>query len=210
MDCAATPGADHVVISPSILYLGTPVVLITTLNPDGRANITPMSSAWGLGDRLVLGLGAASQGAENLLRDGQCVLNYPDATLWDRVERIARGTGRDPVPEYKQRMGFSHMPDKFEVGGFTRAPSDVVRPPRIAECPIQLEAERTGVYGSDDPDAGPRLIVEVKSLRVHARADLVPPGTDHIDPVAWRPLLYVFRHYFGTGRELGSNFRAGT
>ena len=210
MDGSTTPKADHLVISPSILYLGTPVVLITTLNPDGRANITPMSSAWALGDRLVLGLAAASQGAANLLRDAQCVLNYPDAGLWERVERIARGTGRDPVPDFKRRMGFSHMPDKFEVGGFTPSPSDLVRPPRIAECPIQIEGERTGVYGAEDAAAGPRVIIEVRALRVHARSDVVPAGTDHIDPVGWRPLLYVFRSYFGTGPELGRNFRAGT
>jgi flavin reductase (DIM6/NTAB) family NADH-FMN oxidoreductase RutF len=114
------------------------------------------------------------------------------------------------VPDFKQRMGFSHMPDKFEVGGFTPAPSDLVRPPRIAECPIQIEAERTGVYGTEDAAAGPRLIIEVRSLRVHARSDVVPAGTDHIDPAGWRPLLYVFRSYFGTGPELGRNFRAGT
>jgi flavin reductase (DIM6/NTAB) family NADH-FMN oxidoreductase RutF len=37
--------APHVTIEPSILYLGTPVVLISTLNEDGGANIAPMSSA---------------------------------------------------------------------------------------------------------------------------------------------------------------------
>lgn len=55
---------DHVTIEPSILYFGTPVVLITTLNEDGTANISPMSSAWALGRTVVLGLGASGQGRE--------------------------------------------------------------------------------------------------------------------------------------------------
>jgi flavin reductase (DIM6/NTAB) family NADH-FMN oxidoreductase RutF len=33
-------------IEPSILYFGTPVVLISTRNEDGTTNVAPMSSAW--------------------------------------------------------------------------------------------------------------------------------------------------------------------
>jgi flavin reductase (DIM6/NTAB) family NADH-FMN oxidoreductase RutF len=36
---------DTLVIQPSILYFGTPVLLITTRNPDGSTNITPMSQS---------------------------------------------------------------------------------------------------------------------------------------------------------------------
>jgi flavin reductase (DIM6/NTAB) family NADH-FMN oxidoreductase RutF len=39
----------HVTIEPAILYFGTPVVLISTQNEDGTANLAPMSSAWWLG-----------------------------------------------------------------------------------------------------------------------------------------------------------------
>ena len=36
----------HQTIEPAILYFGTPVVLISTLNEDGSPNLAPMSSAW--------------------------------------------------------------------------------------------------------------------------------------------------------------------
>jgi len=36
-------------IQPKILYFGTPVALITTVDVDGNANIGPISSAWALG-----------------------------------------------------------------------------------------------------------------------------------------------------------------
>jgi flavin reductase (DIM6/NTAB) family NADH-FMN oxidoreductase RutF len=45
----APTGRKHQRIWPSILYFGTPVALITTLNADETPNIGPMSSAWALG-----------------------------------------------------------------------------------------------------------------------------------------------------------------
>jgi flavin reductase (DIM6/NTAB) family NADH-FMN oxidoreductase RutF len=39
----------HKTIEPSILYFGTPMALISTMNLDGTANLAPMSSAWWLG-----------------------------------------------------------------------------------------------------------------------------------------------------------------
>ncbi len=76
-------------VEPPILYLGTPVVLISTLNLDGSANLSPMSSAWWLGWSCMLGLDASSKTTENLLRDRQGVLNLPSATLAGAVDRLA-------------------------------------------------------------------------------------------------------------------------
>jgi hypothetical protein len=50
----------HVTADPAILYFGTPVVLVSTTNEDGSANLAPMSSAWWLGWNCVLGFGARS------------------------------------------------------------------------------------------------------------------------------------------------------
>ena len=68
-------------IQPSILYYGTPVALITTLNADGTPNISPMSSSFSLGDRVVLGMAESGQGLDNLRRTGECVINLPSQTL---------------------------------------------------------------------------------------------------------------------------------
>ncbi|HZS62761.1 MAG TPA: hypothetical protein VFA43_26105, partial [Gemmatimonadaceae bacterium] len=71
--------APHIVSEPSILYFGTPVVLISSQNEDGSANLAPMSSAWWLGWRCVLGLNATSKTTLNMIRTGQCVLNLPSS-----------------------------------------------------------------------------------------------------------------------------------
>ncbi|MES2253543.1 MAG: flavin reductase family protein [Pseudomonadota bacterium] len=204
--------SEHIQIKPSILYVGTPVALITSLNSDGTTNISPMSSAWAIFDRVVLGMTSTSKGRENAVRERQVVINFPLADLWRRVEAIARATGRDPVPPHKKKIGYEFVPEKFDAAGLTPQTSDLVRPPRIAECPLQFEAEIAGWHDPAGhwPEDRPETfqIVEAKVLRVHARADIVIPGTNHIDTTKWNPLLYVFRHYFGTGADLGRTFKA--
>lgn len=200
-------------LRPSILYFGTPIALISTLMPDGHANLSPMSSVWALDDRLVLGLGTAGQGLENLERTRECVVNLPSPELWPQVERLAPTTGRSPVPEPKRAMGYVHEPRKFERSGLTPLPAETVSAPRVAECPLQLEAVLLAVHppaARADGAVPDFRIVEVRVTRVHAHADITIAGTQHVDPERWRPLLYVFRRYVGAGAPLGRNFRAET
>lgn len=201
----------HIPVSPSILYFGTPVVLVVTSNEDGSANITPISSAWALGQRIVLGFGESGRGIVNLLRSGECTLNFPSADLWANVERIARTTGLFPVPDDKMVAGYVHSDDKFALGGFTPQTSIAVRSPRIAECPLQLESKlltSTRFAADGDGASPPHLVVEIDVLQTHAHEDIVIPGTHHIDPSRWTPLFYVFRHYFGKAVDLGVNFKS--
>jgi flavin reductase (DIM6/NTAB) family NADH-FMN oxidoreductase RutF len=124
------------------------------------------------------------------------------------VEALAPLTGRNPPAEHKADR-FRYEPRKFDAGGLTPVTSETVRPPRIAECPLQLEAKVTAVHEpATRPDGDFFRIVEAHVERVHADERLVKAGTDHIDTSRWSPLLYVFRHYFGTGEELGRTFRA--
>jgi len=196
----------HRTITPKILYFGTPVVLLSTENDDGSANLAPMSSAWALGHVVVLGVGREGQSAHNLLARPDVVINLPAAHQWEAVERLAPLTGRRPVPAGK-RDRFRHEPAKFAAAGLRPQPSVYVRPPRVADCPLQLEARVADIR----PDvAGDFLIAQANVLAVHADARIVVPGTEHIDPAAWHPLIYNFRHYFGLGDQLGHSFRSET
>ncbi|WP_326836063.1 flavin reductase family protein [Amycolatopsis rhabdoformis] len=195
---------DHVAITPSILYFGTPVVLLTTENADGTPNITPMSSAWALGEVVVLGLARTGHGARNLTERPDLVINLPGPDQWAAVERLAPLTGANPVPEHK-RGRFRYEPDKFAAAGWTGVPAEVVRPPRIGECPLQLEARAAEIR-----ERAGFLVIEADVLRVHCAPDLVVPGTQHVDPAKWSPLIYNFRHYFGLGAQLGHSFRSET
>ncbi|MER7170420.1 flavin reductase family protein [Streptomyces mesophilus] len=198
---------SHVRISPSILYFGTPVALLTTENPDGTDNLAPISSAWALGHTLVLGIGAESRTAANLADRPELAVSLPSPHQWASVERLAPLTGAHPVPAAKRAV-YRHEPDKFGAAGLSRLPSQAVRPARVAECPLHLEA-RVRSLRPGGPDDHFR-IVECEVVRVHAAPSIVVPGTEHIDPSRWSPLLYNFRHYFGLGPELGHGFRSET
>lgn len=192
------------IVHPKILYFGTPVVLLTTLNEDGTSNITPMSSAWALGSRIVLGLGEGGHGLANLQRHGECVVNLPDPSLWQNVEALAPFTGANPVPDYKRGV-FRYTKDKFAISRLTPTSSCQVLPERIAECPLQIEAQVVTIRMTGD---GTRFgVIEVEALTVHVH-ERVAVDDSHIDPTAWSPLIYNFRHYFRLGDDLGKTFRA--
>lgn len=98
---------SHILSEPEILYFGTPVVLISTMNEDGTANIAPISSAFWLGWRCVIGIGAASKTTANLNRTGECVLNLPSKDEVGAVDRIAGRLARIPFRRPNKRGDMS-------------------------------------------------------------------------------------------------------
>lgn len=190
-----------VAIEPAILYFGTPVVLISTMNEDGTSNLAPMSSAFWLGWRCILGLDASSKTTENLIRTGECVLNLPSVHEVDAVDRVARTSGTNPLPAAKQMRGYTHDKHKWESSGLTPVASETVAPPRALECPVQLEAVLAAQNGfmADDPVWKVGIVVfEVRIQRVHVHPSLVMEGHDNrIDPDKWNPLLMSFQKFYG-------------
>lgn len=191
----------HVRREPAILYFGTPVVLISTLNEDGSANLAPMSSAFWLGWRCMLGLNRSSKTAQNLLRERECVLNLPSEREVDHVDALALTTGVNPVPTFKLERGYTHVRAKFSRARLTAVDSHSVRPPRAAQCPIQLEAtlERAHGFGDSDPALSGRLLTfEVKIEHVHIDESILLEGhRNRIDPDKWRPLIMSFQQFYG-------------
>ena len=202
--------ARFVTITPKILYFGTPVALVSSLNEDESPNLAPISSFWALGWTMTLGLLAQTKTLENLRRRPDCVVNLPSPEMWRQVEAIAPLTGQNPVPEDKADK-FRFEKDKFGAGAFTPWPSEVVSAPRVKECPVQMEAILRKIHDLEGDSRlrqlGGGAAVEVEIIRVHVRQDFVLKE-NHIDPEKWQPLIYNFRHYFGLGEELGTTFRA--
>ncbi|WP_167441376.1 flavin reductase family protein [Amycolatopsis vastitatis] len=191
----------HTAIEPGILYFGTPVVLIASTNEDGSANLAPMSSAFWLGWRAILGLGVRSKTAQNLLRTRECVLNLPSDTQAAAVDRLALTTGSDPVPDGKVRRGYFHVASKFSRAGLTPVPSETVVPPRVAECPVAMEAVVEAVHPVGDD--GGIVAFEVRVQRVFVHDEIRLAGSDdRIDPDAWRPLIMSFQKFYGLGEQV--------
>lgn len=198
------------IITPAILYWAAPVVLVTTKNEDKSSNVGPISSAWWLGHRCMIGLDASSQTTKNLLRTKQCVLNLPSDIMMHHINPIARTTGSAQVPEAKAYRGYRHEKNKFQRSGLTPVPSDLIEPDRIDECPVQMEAEMVNSMEmmQDLPDRkGLILAIELKILRTHVEDDIRLVGhANRVDTDRWRPMIMCFSEMYGLKpRRLGAS-----
>ena len=156
----------------------------------------------------MLGLANSSQTTLNLLRQKQCVLNLSSDDMVACVNALARTTGTEEVPAFKVGLGYRYEKDKFGAAGLTPQPSEIVQPPRIKECPVQMEGELLGVYEmmSDLPREAEGFFtyaIEVKILRTYVQDNLRLPGHENrVDPDAWKPMIMNFQHLYGLrGKE---------
>ncbi len=203
----------HRTIEPAIQYWGTPVVLVSTLSrsrgaslgEDGRVNVAPMSSVFWLGWSCMLGLDATSHTVANLERERSCVLNLASTANVDAVNALALTTGSRSVPLHKQLLGYRYEPDKLAAAGLSLLPSTRVPVPRIAECPVHLEAVVEHIRPFARGDARmpiPACSVELRIVAVHVEESLLL-STDKVDPARWEPLFMSFRRLFARGAEMG-------
>ncbi|KAK3182648.1 hypothetical protein K4F52_006099 [Lecanicillium sp. MT-2017a] len=193
----------HSIISPAILYWGTPVVLVSSENEDSSFNVCAISSAFWLSHRCVLGFGRGSKTPQNILRTGHCTVNLPDDSphLVAAVNALATTTGTAEPSQSKLSRGYRYVKDKWTVANLTPQMSDFVPPPRIQECPVQMECELATSHPlmEDLPDlAGAIVLLELKVLRVHVHNDLRMKGfANRIDPDKWRPMIMSFQELYG-------------
>ena len=196
----------HRRIDPAILYFGTPVILISTINENGSYNLAPISSVFWLSWRCIIGIGTASKTAENILRAKECVINLPSVFQAEAVNKLALTTGRNPVPDYKRERGYRYEPEKFQAASVTPIGATTVRAPRVLECPVNMEAKLASVhYIADDNDDLKRKIasIELKVTQVHVEENILMDGyRNRIDPDKWRPLIMSFQQFYGLGSRV--------
>ncbi|OEH93561.1 flavin reductase family protein [Bacillus solimangrovi] len=191
----------HKTIDSKIFYFGTPVILISTRNEDGTPNLTPISSSWWLNQSCMIGMSSNSQTVQNLLRERQCVLNMPSADLVSSVDKLALLTARNPVPDYKEDMGYVYERNKFEIANLSPIDSRSVNAPLVKECPIQLEAYVENIHPFDEPSA--LVAIELKMVHTHVDEELLMDGEkNYIDPEKWKPLIMNFCEFFSLGPKL--------
>ncbi len=139
---------------------------------------------------------------QNLRREGECVLNLPSADLVSAVDKLALTTGTFLVPEYKAAIGTRYVKDKFLEAGLTAVDSELVRAPRVLECPVQLEARVVNIHAfqSDDSHlAG----VEVRIVRAYFDDSILnPEKRHHVDTDKWNPLIMSFCEFYGLGENV--------
>jgi len=112
-----------------------PIALITSMDQNGRLNAAPFSAYNYLcTDPPIIGVGVANRPdqqfvpkdtARNIRRTGEFVINVVTEDIAEKMNLCAT----DFPPEMSE----------VEIAGFTTVPSQVVKPPRLAEAHAALE-----------------------------------------------------------------------
>ncbi len=113
-------------------FVPRPIAFVSTRSLAGIDNCAPFSYTMGVASRpMVLGVsvgerdGKPKDTARNILDTGEFVVNLVTDDLAERMN-LASGDYAAHVSE-------------FDEAGLTRAPSEAVRAPRIAESPVNFE-----------------------------------------------------------------------
>ena len=120
----------------------TPAGLITSVDSAGKPNIITLGEVFNISISRPVILGIAIRKAtysHGLISETrEYVVNLPTVDIAEQVWGCGGVSGRSA--------------DKFARFGLTPLPATVVRPPLIAECPVNLECKVTGIQVIGDHD----------------------------------------------------------
>lgn len=168
----------------------TPAALITSVAEDGTPNIITLGEVFNISisNPVIVGIAIRSATYSHGLisRTREFVVNLPSTRIIEAVDRCGSVSGRSGI-------------DKFEAFGLTPLHATHVKPPLIAECPINIECGVIEITTVGDHDL---FLGEVKT--VHADADTLDengkPKVPDLDLFA-----YVRGEYWSFGERLGEH-----
>jgi flavin reductase (DIM6/NTAB) family NADH-FMN oxidoreductase RutF len=149
-----------------------PIAFVSTLGANGVANCAPFSFFMGVSSHpptIAVSVGSRrfrkKDTARNVLdHTGDFVVNIVTEEIADKMV-VASGDWAEDVSE-------------FDEAGLTPAPSDVVKAPRIAESPINMECQ---LVHHLELGAGPNHLLIGEVVRIHVRDDLLVDGIVDIE-----------------------------
>jgi len=155
----------------------TPVGLVTSVDENGKPNIVTLGEVFNLSIREPVWVGIAIRDAtysHGLIEEqGEFVVNLPTADMLGKAIGCGSCSGRDGV-------------DKFQRFGLTPLPAKYVKPPLIAECPVNLECKVVAFYNVGDHDlfVGEVLIEHIDTDALDAQGG---PNMVKLDPLVMLP-----------------------
>lgn len=161
-----------------------PIGWISTVNAEGVANIAPFSYFAIVSSSPPILMFSCNTPEDRQAKDtlanvratGEFVYNMASLDLIEQVNASSR-----PLPAGQ---------DEFEFAGIARAPSVHVRPPRVADAPVNLECEVLEIlrFGGDDEGETPSHVTFGRVIGVHIKERFMDPAgrfrTELAQPVA--------------------------
>lgn len=143
-----------------------PIAFVSTISPSGNYNLAPFSFFQAVGYSPPTVVVSVSRHAgwkdkdtlANIEASGEFVVNIVDENIAEAMNKTAA--------EYPSDVS------EFEVSGLTPAPSDVVKPPRVAESPVNLECCLNQVVNIGEGKTQYGLVIGDIAL-LHIRDDII-------------------------------------
>ncbi len=184
-----------------LLMIGTivprPIAFVTSLNDAGVLNVAPFSYFNGISSRpplVSLSIGHRKLDGELVKKDtlrnieasGEFVINIPSEDLAAQVNQASA----------------EYPPDVSEVSetGLSTLPSEVVAPPRIAQCRVAMECKLEQVVMLGRPKALNGLVIG-EVVRWHIDDSVWDAAASAVDIETLRPLSRLGGSSFGKTRE---------
>jgi flavin reductase (DIM6/NTAB) family NADH-FMN oxidoreductase RutF len=139
-----------------------PICFATTIDKEGNVNLSPFSffNMFSTNPPLCIFSPArrvrdntTKHTLENILEVKECVINIVNYPMVQQTSLAST--------EYAKGI------NEFEKAGFTMLPSQLVKPPRVAEAPVQMECVVTEViHLGNNPGAGNLILAEIKLIHI--------------------------------------------
>jgi flavin reductase (DIM6/NTAB) family NADH-FMN oxidoreductase RutF len=153
-----------------------PIALVSTVDREGRPNLAPFSffNVFGANPPVMI-FSPARRGRDNTTKNSyENVKEVPEAVInivnFAMVDRVNKASARFP-------KGIN----EFEEVGFTMEPSDMVKPFRVKESPVQFECRVLQVIETGMQNAAGNLVI-CEVLRMHVDPAVLDEN-EKIDPV---------------------------
>jgi flavin reductase (DIM6/NTAB) family NADH-FMN oxidoreductase RutF len=155
-----------------------PIGFISTISADGVPNLAPFSffNAVCGEPPMVMFCPTNRRPPKDTLLNVRATGEFVANIVNEEIGQQMNLTSADYSPEISE----------FEVSGLTPVPSDLVKPPRVLESPVNMECKVHGIIElSDKPRGGAIVIGEV--IRLHVRDNIIDKDM-FIDPVMLNPI----------------------
>ena len=176
---------DPQAVSASLAYqlltttvIPRPIGFISSLSPEGVANLAPFSFFNAVCGEPPMIMFAASnrQPLKDTLRNVHAMREFVVNIVSEEIVEQMNLTAADYAPHVSE----------FDVCGLTPVPSDLVRPPRVLESPVNLECRVHNIIEvSSRPMGGSVVIGEV--IRFHVQDSIIDKDM-FIDPEKLKPV----------------------
>jgi flavin reductase (DIM6/NTAB) family NADH-FMN oxidoreductase RutF len=144
-----------------------PICFVSTIDKQGNVNLSPFSffNLFSINPPICVFSpsrrvrdNTSKHSLENVMEVPECVINIVN---YDMVQQTSLAS-----VEYPKGV------NEFVKAGFTQLPSELVRPPRVAESPVQMECIiRQVIPLGENAGAGNLVLSEIK--RIHIKDDIL-------------------------------------